>query len=187
MWDEFKVTDQEWNDLLMPKFDNLVAFASWQLRRRNAQNNMIDTDIEDIIQDLRIAVLRAGVYYKRQRYIEECLAVADRCVRDRFVRRILNQLKHLWKERTKHGANKRKFGEHQELILHRLVQNCVPSDKRPDPKAPLVVDQKFMTYCKQITWNQQKSLGRKITRDRSIRSGCCSLSDYVYLAPDLED
>jgi hypothetical protein len=43
------------------------------------------------------------------------------------------------------------------------------------------MDSKFATYCKAITWNAQKSLGKKITREKSIRTGMVSLSEYDYL------
>jgi hypothetical protein len=65
--------------------------------------------------------------------------------------------------------------------LEKLVRCLVPKDERPNKKAPLVIDTKFTTYCKAISWNQQKSMGKKITREKSIRNGLVSLSQFDYL------
>jgi len=62
-----------------------------------------------------------------------------------------------------------------------LVKCLVPIKKRPSKKTPLLMDTKFITYCKAITWNAQKALGKKITREKSIRTGMVSLSEYDYL------
>lgn len=180
MFTSFKLSDEEFA-LLMNKFDKLATFASWQLKRKNNQNNLTD-DVDDIAQELRIAIYRAGVYYKRQVYIEECLRLADEYARDRFVRGLLAELRYLWTNRTKHGAHKQKFGTYQEKMLDMIVAMCVPPKCRPNPQNILKIDKKFTTYCKQITWNQQKSLGRKITRERSIRSGLVSLSEHDYVS-----
>ena len=40
------------------------------------------------------------------------------------------------------------------------------------------IDTKFSTYCKAIVWNGQKSLGKKITREKSVRNGVVSLSEF---------
>lgn len=180
MFQKFGLTNNEYAQLYK-KFGNLANYASWQLKRCNAQNNLADTDIEDIIQEILIALVYAGVYYKRQCFIEECLRVADTYVEDKFTRKILDQLNDLWNNRTKHGANKRKFGDHQERILDRIINNWTPAPFRPNPNGNLQIDKKFTKYCKPILWNKQRSLGRKITRERSIRSGSVSLSSFSYL------
>jgi hypothetical protein len=162
----------------------LCKFASWQLKRKNAQNN-ISEDVEDFIQDLRISLIRAGVYYKRQTYIEDSLSVSKKYVTDEFAKKILEELEDLWNNRKKHGANKQKFGPHQEKLLEKILRNFVPKKDRPNPKSPLRVDTKFITYCKNIAWNQQKSMGRKITKERSVRNGNVSLSDYDYFAKEI--
>lgn len=179
MYKTFKLTDEEFA-MLYRKFSNLCRFQAWQLLRKNAHNNLTD-ELEDIEQDLLIAVIKAGVYYKRQTYIEDCLRVAKEYANDTFTQNVVEQLDSLWKQRTKHGANKQKYGEPQERLLDLIVRQVVPPEKRPDPRRTLVIDKKFSTYCKQITWNQQKSLGRKITRERSIRSGMVSLSEHDYV------
>lgn len=184
MFQKFGLTSEEY-ERLHKKFGMLAKFASWQLKRRNAQNNLADTDIEDIIQEILIALVYAGVYYKRQCFIEECLRVADMHVQDQFIRKILDQLNDLWKNRTKHGANKRKFGDHQEKILEQIINNWTPATARPNPHGSLQIDKKFTKYCKPILWNKQRSLGRKITRDRSIRSGSVSLSQYDYMGGEM--
>ena len=180
MFKSFKLTDDEFGTLYS-QFGDLCKFQAWQLLRKNVHNNHTD-ELEDIEQDLLIAVVKAGVYYKRQVYIEECLKLAKKYAKDHFVKNLVRELTCLWKQRTKHGANKQKFGEQQERILDCIIHQIVPLEKQPDPKRSLIIDKKFSTYCKQITWNQQKSLGRKITRERSVRSGMVSLSEYDYLS-----
>lgn len=179
IFSDFKITNEEYDELMI-KFRDLCRFASWQLIRKNVRNNHTD-DMEDIEQDLLIAVIRAGVYYKRQVYIEECLKLASRYAKDKFVKDVVDELCYLWKNRTKHGANKQKYGPPQEKILDSIIKSIVPKDMQPDPNQKLVMDKKFTTYCKQIVWNQQKSLGRKITRERSIRSGLVSLSEFDFV------
>jgi hypothetical protein len=178
---DFSLTSEEW-ETLNKKFGMLASFAAWQLKRKNAQNNLIDMDIEDIIQDLRIALLYAGAYYKRQCYLEDCLQTAENYVQDHFTKQVLEELKSLWKNRTRHGASRQKFGEFQEKLLNLIIKNYVPPEKQPNPKGELRIDKKFTTYCKQITWNKQKNLGKRISRDRSVRSGSVSLSEYDYLS-----
>lgn len=95
---------------------------------------------------------------------------------------ILRELVDLWHNRTRHGASKQKFGPHQEALLEKLVQKVVPKAERPSKEKPLNVDGRFKIYCKAITWNTQKSMGRKITKEKCIRSGQVSLSDFDYLA-----
>jgi len=94
---------------------------------------------------------------------------------------VLNELEHLWANKTRHGANRQKFGEFQEQVLERIVKKFVPKNLRPNKYKSLSIDPKFRTYCKNITWNAQKSMGKKITREKSWRSGLVSLSEYDYL------
>jgi hypothetical protein len=180
IFQNFPLSNDEYT-LLEAKFGDLCSFAAWQLIRKNVKNNHTD-EMEDIAQQLRMAVIRAGCYYKRQVYIEQCLELVTKYCKDIFMETIVSELCNLWKNRTKHGANKQKFGEHQENILKYLVLKFVPIDKRPNPKNCLRIDNKFTTYCKSITWNAQKSLGRKITRERSIRTGIVSLSEFSHLS-----
>jgi len=176
----FPITEREY-DMLNVKFGNLCHYAAWQLKKKNSRNNQTN-DPDDDVQELRIALIRAGSYYKRQTYIEECFEVLGKHVKDRFIKRVVRQLKQLWTDRRRHGANRQKFGEFQELILARLVKKYVPKAERPDRVKILTIDPKFCTYCKQIIWNAQKSLGKKITREKSWRTGLVSLSEYDYLA-----
>ncbi len=176
MYSTFRLSNDEY-ERLTGKFHDLCRFQAWQLLRRNLHNNHTD-DLEDIEQDLLIALMKAGVYYKRQMYIEASLRAARRYAKDEFVKNLVCELGSLWRQRTKHGANKQKYGEPQERLLETLINSIVPESKRPKKDNPLVIDKKFARYCKQITWNQQKSLGRKITRERSIRNGIVSLSEF---------
>jgi hypothetical protein len=126
--------------------------------------------------------MRAGSYHKRQTYIQSCFLALRKHVKDKFIRKLLCELRKLWRARKRHGANRQKFGEFQEVILERLVKKFVPKEFRPDKNMPLKIDAVFSTYCKQILWNEQKSLGKQITREKDIRSGMVSLSEFDYIA-----
>lgn len=176
----FKISDQEFYEL-DKKFGKLCWHAAHELKKKNCKNNYTD-DPEDIKQELQMSMLRAGSYYKRQVYIEKCIQVAKKHCFDYFFSRLLKELDRLWKNRTRHGANRQKFGPYQELILEKIVRACVPSQLRPNRHQSLNIDSKFTTYCKAIVWNGQKSMGKKITREKGIRSGMVSISEYDYLA-----
>lgn len=176
---DFPITEKEFLEL-DKKFSKLCWCAAHELKRKNSNNNYID-DAEDIKQELQMSMLRAGSYYKRQIYIEKCLAVAKKYADDKFVFKIVQELENLWSNRTRHGANRQKFGKHQENLLDKIVRRMVPKEEQPFKDAPLKIDSKFATYCKAIVWNGQKSMGKKITREKSIRSGMVSLSEFDYL------
>lgn len=175
----FPISNEEYEEL-DSKFGKLCHYASWQLKKKNSQNSLTN-DPEDDVQEMRIALLRAGSYFKRQTYIENCFESLKKHVKDKFTKSIVKELKQLWKDRRRHGANRQKFGEFQELILDRLVEKYVPKEDRPAKDKPLSIDGKFTTYCKQIVWNAQKSLGKQITREKSWRTGLVSLSEFDYL------
>jgi hypothetical protein len=176
----FAVTETEYKNL-DDKFGKLCYYAARQLKSKNSKNNYYD-DPEDIVQELRIALTDAGKYYKRQTYIENSFAVLSKHVKDLFTKKVLKQLQKLWKDRTRHGANRQKFGPYQEEILESLVTNYVPMELRPSKSSPLIIDAKFIKYCKQITWNRQRAMGKKITREKFWRTGLVSLSDFDYLS-----
>lgn len=175
----FPVTESEYQSL-EAELGQLCEYQAWQLIRKNSRNNHTD-DQQDFAQDMRIALLRASSYYKRQQYVENCLELCEENAKDQFLKQIVGELRQLWKDKTKHGASRQKFGPHQEKMLDKLTVCLVPADQRPNKEAPLVMDSKFMTYAKSITWNALKSLGKKITREKSIRQGMASLSEYDYL------
>lgn len=176
----FPISPEEYL-LLDEKFGKLAYFAAWELKRKNSKNANFN-DPDDDVQELRIALMRAGSYYKRQTYIEDCFQVLELYATDRFIKRVVLELKDLWENRRRHGANRQKFGPFQEVILDRLVENHVPLSARPDRKRKLQIDLKFTTYCKKILWNEQKSLGKQITREKGWRTGLVSLSEFDYLA-----
>lgn len=175
----FPITPEEY-DHLVKCFGRLCYYAAHQLQKKNSKNNYTD-DFEDINQELQLSIIRAGSYYKRQIYIEKCLSAVKEHNFDNFTNKVICKLVDLWTNRTRHGANRQKFGAKQELMLDSIVRSVVPRNSRPNRKAPLKVDSKFSTYCKAIVWNGQKSMGKKITREKSIRSGQVSLSEYDYL------
>jgi hypothetical protein len=177
---KYPITSEEY-EVLDKKFGNLCHYAAWQLKKRNSQNSMVN-DPDDDVQELRIALIRAGSYYKRQCFIEASFEALSVHIKDKFIRSLVSQLEKLWIDRRRHGANRQKFGDFQETILERLVRKYVPKNNRPAISTPLSIDVKFATYCKQIVWNAQKALGKQITREKSWRSGLVSLSEYDYLA-----
>jgi hypothetical protein len=176
----YPVTGSEYA-ILEQKLGKLCYKAAWVLKQKNYNNNFID-ETEDIVQQLRIDMMRAASYYKRQTYIESSLEILEKYVEDGFIKSVVLALKALWGQRTRHGANRQKFGPYQEAILDQLLQKVVPVNERPSPEAPLIMDQKFIIYCKQIIWNSQRSMGKKVTKQKSFRTGMCSLSEYEYLA-----
>ena len=176
---EFPITEKEYSEL-DDRFGKLTWHASHDLKKKNSRNNYID-DPEDINQELQISMLRAGSYYKRQIYVEKCLAVAKKYAHDNLMIQIVTELENLWANRTRHGANRQKYGPFQEKLLEKIVREIVPKEERPNKKESLKIDAKFATYCKSIVWNGQKSMGKKITREKSIRSGQVSLSEFDYL------
>jgi hypothetical protein len=161
-------------------FTKLCWHASHDLKRKNSQNNFID-DPEDIKQELCMSMWQAGIYHKRQTYIEKCLNAVKKFAKDEFMKAIIVQLDNLWQNRKRHGAGKQKFGDFQEQLLERIVRRIVPKSERPDKKAPLVIDEKFSTYCKSIVWNKQKQTGKKISKEKVIRNGMISLSENDHL------
>jgi len=94
----------------------------------------------------------------------------------------LNTIYNLWLNRTKHGANRQLFGIPEEKILEKLVNLTTVKKSKPQKNAGLIMDSKFDTYAKQILWNAQRSLGKKISKERPIRTGQVSLSDFDYLS-----
>jgi len=176
----FPVTEEEYV-VLDKKYGQLAEYAAWQLFKKNSKSNHTD-DQTDISQELRISFLIAGSYFKRQMYIERCLELCKLHVKDKFTKRLVKSLEDLWLRKTHHGANRQKFGPHQEKMLDRLAHKIVPKAKRPRKTAPLVFNSKFNTYCKAITWNRQKTLGKGYTREKPIRDQMASLSEYEYLA-----
>jgi len=180
MYDEFQVTESEWLQL-QEKFEDLCHFQAWQLLKKNTKNNHTN-DFDDVAQELKMHPLIAGTYHKRQVYIESCLDICNNFAKDKFIKFVLNELDNLWKNRKRHGANRQKFGPFQEKLLDKIVRTVVPSSRRPSKQAPLQIDTTFVTYCKAIGWNCQKTIGKKITREKTIRSGLVSLSEYDYLS-----
>src|SRR5581483_481164 len=171
--EHFPISNEEYLDLER-SFGALTKYASWQLLRKNTKNNHTD-DFDDINQELVMSLIRAGSYYKRQVYIEKCFKVVKHYVTDMFVLKLVEGLENLWRNRTRHGANRQKFGNMQEGLLYKIIKVYVPKSERPKKDEPLKIDSKFSTYCKAIAWNAQKSLGRKITKEKKIRSGITSL------------
>jgi hypothetical protein len=182
MKNPFSVTSEEYT-LLEEKFENLSRCQSWELLKKNNKNNHTN-DFDDVMQEMRMYILVAGAYYKRQVYIESCLELASRYAKDRFMKNVIGELGELWENRKRHGANRQKFGPFQEKILDRITRTLVPPRKRPSKKQPLRFDSKFKVYCKAITWNRLKMLGKNITKEKTIRTGLVSLSEFDYLVSD---
>lgn len=180
----FPITSDEYFEL-DEKFGKLCYYAAHQLKKKNSKNNCVE-DIDDINQELQLSIIRAGSYYKRQIYIEKSLELAKKHIKKTQKNtKLIKTLQNLWKNRTRHGANRQKFGPVQEKLLDDLIKKYVPRKLRPSKKESLKIDSKFSTYCKAIVWNGQKSMGKKITREKVIRTGLVSLSEYDYLGANL--
>jgi hypothetical protein len=175
----FPITQEEYANL-DKAFGDLCEYAAWQLIKKNSRNNHTD-DQCDIAQELRFSLINAGSYFKRQVYIEKCLDLCFKYVEDKFLKNMVEELIFLWNNKTRHGANRQKFGPYQEQLLDRLTKFLVPREERPSKREPLSISPEFKTYCKAITWNRQKSIGKKYTREKCIRTGMVSLSEYDYL------
>jgi hypothetical protein len=178
--EQFPLTNAEWMEL-EDKLDNLVRYAAWQLLKMNAKNSHTD-EIDDVTQELRWSIYLAGCYSKRQVYIESCFKVAKKYVKDIVVSDIVQELEDLWNNRTRHGAGRVKYGDFQQELLERIIDQYVPDEEKPDRNKVLKVDSKFMIYCKSILWNSKKSMGKKISREKSWRTGLVSLSEIDHLA-----
>lgn len=178
----FPVTETEYQEIER-RFGKLAHKAAWQLKQRNSGNNFPE-DQEDIVQELRIAMLQSGSYFKRQAYIESSFGALEGRVRDPFMGKVVDQLRLLWKNRKRHGAGKQKFGDYQEVVLERLLKSFVPKPSRPRRDQPLNLDV-FASYCKTSTWNRQKNMGKKITREKPLRSGMVSLGEFDFLAQSI--
>ena len=176
---KFPISDEEYHELHQ-KFDKLCCFAVWQLKKRNQTYDVL-SDVDDDIQELRIALLRAASYYKRQSFIEDCFRALSAARLPGPVREVVDELWGVWESRRLHGSERKKFAAYQEEMLWQAVERHVKSAARPSASRPLRVDRRFHTYCKQIVWNAQKTIGKKLTRDKSRRRGESSLTEHEYL------
>ncbi len=181
--DAWRVTPEEFKKL-DKAFGQLCYFAAWQLSRKNTKNNH-QHDLEDFYQSLVFSLLRAGSYTKRQVYIVASLAACNKYTKDTMCLLVLSNLQKLWDDRTRHGANRQKFGPRQERMLDKLMSKVVPIEERPSKDRPLEIDVQFARYCKQIVWNEQRTMGKKITREKPLRVGMVSLSEFDYLGNTL--
>jgi hypothetical protein len=91
------------------------------------------------------------------------------------------ELEDLWRNKTHHGASRQRFGKFQELLLQNIVEKQVPQKHHPNKSAKLEIDNRFAPYCKAIIWNSMKNMGKKITKEKSIRLNQVSLSEFDYL------
>jgi len=184
----YPVTTNEF-DILLKKYEKLCHDIAWDLIKRNSRQNHTDEEA-DVNQEILISMMHAASYYKRQTYITESLALCEQHSKDKkFLAIIVAELRTLWDNRKRHGAGRQKFGPYQEKLLDKLVKLLIPKSKRPSKEAPLKLDvpevvSDFGPYCKSICWNRQRALGRKITREKPMRSQMASISQYDYLGSD---
>lgn len=171
MFKEFSVTNEEY-DILNKQFGELCYFIAHQLIGENIKNNFTD-DFDDVVQEIRLALLDAARYYKRQTYIEDALKCARLHCKGERVLSLLVRLETMWQDRK----TRRRFKKKQEDLLERLL-DYIPQEVRPSKQQNLKMNKEFFGYCKSILWNRKKFLGKKISRDRPIRSGILSLSQF---------
>lgn len=175
----WRVTEKEYQ-LLETQFGKLAEKQAWILLQKNYRNNHTEEQI-DIAQEMRLAMIKAAAYHKRQVYIEKCLELCETHAVDQFTVTLVSNLKKLWKSKKRKG---RRFGPYQEKVLSRLMRKIVPQKLRARKKAPLQLDEGFIIYCKAITWNATKQMGKRITREKRLRSSQVSLSEFNYWAED---
>ena len=141
IFDEFPLSNAEWQEL-ESKYGDLLNYQSWQLLKMNAKNNHTD-EFEDVSQEQRIAMYRAGCYHKRQVYIQSCFEVVKKYVTEPIVRSVVNELEYLWNNKTRHGAGRVKYGDFQQDLLEQIMEKHVPVNERPDKNKPLTIDSTF--------------------------------------------
>lgn len=177
---DFTVTSEEF-EKLDDEFSQLCYFVSWQLMQNNSKNNH-QHEIDDFKQELIMAVIRAASYYKRQTWIESLFVLLNQYISQNSIWSEINaNLQDLWAKKTHHGAYKRKFGEEQEEILDKLAKKFIPDEMRPKKNLPIQINTKFKIYAKRIIWNASRFIGKKITKEKSLRVGQVSLSEHDFL------
>lgn len=178
----FKLTDDEWQQI-HKNFWKLCRHQAKSLLNMNTKGSHTD-DQDDIEQEMYQSMIIAAMYHKRQCFIDSCFNALANNVKDKGLLEIISKLESLWRPEASdelQATPRRRFGEHQEKTLYRLVNSCLPSALRPSPNTPFKFNEKFERYCKANTWNRIKTLGRKITKERTLRSGMASLSSFNYL------
>lgn len=176
---KFRLSDKEWIDL-DKKYGKLCKFQARTLLDKNT-TSMHTEDYEDIEQEMRQSMIVAALYAKRHKYIEDCFEIGNKIIKDDKNLFTLNKLESIWRNKAT------RFTRVHDQMLEDLMINCVPENYRPSPNTPLDVDSsKFKAYCKGITWNRCKAMGRKITKERPLRSGIVSLSKFDFSGQDLE-
>ncbi len=176
---QFKLTDEEWQQIYN-KFWKLCRHQAKSLLNMNMKGSHTD-DQDDIEQEMHQSMIVAAMYHKRQCYIEACFKSLKEFSKDEAIIEMVSKLESVWRNKTKSGGVRQRFGSHQEKILYRLVNSYVPYAVRPSVNTPFKADEKFERYCKANTWNRIKTLGRKITKERSLRNGMASLSNFSHL------
>lgn len=174
--DVYRITNKEYENLY-DKFDQYAKWAAWQLIKKNSRNSHTN-DWDDIYQEVIWSMVRAGSYYKRQTYIEKCFQVVGKYLKDDFLLKLLAELKNLWENRKRHGANRQKFGKLQEDILDSLVKKQVPDKDRPKKDDFLVINKEFAGYCKSIALNTLRSIGKLITKEKPLRDSQVSINKF---------
>jgi hypothetical protein len=177
---QFAISSEEYA-LLEKEFVKLCYHIAHQLQKKNTKNNYTE-DFDDIVQELKFALVTAAAYRKRQVWIEKSFKMALAYVKDPVLKLVLSTLSELWQNRKRHGANKQKFGTKQENILSAIVNAYVPKEYIPNKTDKIKLNSKFSGYCKSVIWNKEKNIGKKITREKSLRSGLVSISEFDYLA-----
>ncbi len=181
----FKLTDDEWKQIYN-RFWKLGRHQARSLLNGNLKGSHTE-DQEDIEQEMFQSMITAAMYHKRQCFIDYCFKSIRKHVKDENVLTKAKELENIWNKKTVKGMVRKKFGINQEKTLYKLVNQHIPQEVRPSPTDPFTFDQNFDKYCKNITWNRIKNIGRKITKERSLRSGMASLSSFNYLTSEKND
>ena len=62
-----------------------------------------------------------------------------------------------------------------------LAGKFVQEIEMPSKNAQIIINNKFKIYAKRIIWNASRFIGKKITKEKTIRVGQVSLSEHDFL------
>lgn len=158
----FNVTEDEYAEL-DEAFGRLCHKAAWDAVRKYPAY-----DVYDVSQEIFIAMIRSGSQYKRKAYFSraeqylESLGLGD-----------LPMVKTCLKRFNNHVLTPEE--EHAFLLL----MDCLPeTGEKPSSKDPLILDKNASSYIKTCLWNQQRCWLKSTGKERSLRKGEVSLSEY---------
>lgn len=172
---EYSIGSEEW-ELLEKRLGNLCRKITWQLLRQNHIANSDNFEIWNT--EIQMALVRAACYYKRQCYLKKALSALE-SIKGRMNEQDRIEAEALlsrWRSRPKNGEP-RFSREHEKRLAKLLAKSAAESAPK---KESLVFDREFEPYAKRIIWNAQKTLGRKMSKQKQ-EATMLSLDDLAFL------